>query len=79
MRQETPGICRLSSTSGFCLAIMRIAESLIRELVSSTPSTRSSVRSTASRSMYPDSEVSVRNSAYPATRAASEAPLMISL
>ena len=56
-------ICRFSSTSGFCLAIMRIAESLIRELASTTPSTRSSVRSTASRSTGPDSEVSHSSSA----------------
>ena len=56
-------ICRFSSTSGFCLAIMRIAESLIRELASTTPSTRSSVRSTTSRSTGPVSEVSESSSA----------------
>ena len=75
--QEVSLICRFSSTSGFCRAIMRMAESLIRELASTTPSTRSSVRSTTSRSTCPVSEVSDRSRAYPACRAASTAPLMI--
>ncbi len=61
--QEMSGIWRFSSTSGFCLAIMRMAESLIRELASTTPSTRSSVRSTTSRSTAPVSEVSESSSA----------------
>ena len=61
--QDVSVICRFSSTSGFCLAIMRIAESLIRELASTTPSTRSSVRSTTSRSTGPVSDVSESSSA----------------
>ena len=60
---EVSLIWRFSSTSGFLLAIMRIAESLIRELASTMPSTRSSVRSTISRSTGPDSEVSASSSA----------------
>jgi hypothetical protein len=76
--QDVSVICRLSSTTGFCLAIIRIAESLIRELASTTPSTRSSVRSMTSRSTTPVFEVSESSSAYPACRTASSAPLMIS-
>ena len=70
-------ICRFSSTSGFCLAIMRIAESLIRELASTMPSTSRSVRSTTSRSTGPVSEVS-ESSSVARLRTASYAPLMIS-
>ena len=69
---------RLSRTTGFCLAIIRRAESVIRELAMTMPSTCSSSRSMVSRSTSGDSLVCERISWWPASRAASYAPLMMS-
>jgi hypothetical protein len=62
---------RLSSTIGFCLAIIRNAESLIRELAITMPSTCSISRSMVCRSTSGDSLVCNRTSWRPASRAAS--------
>jgi hypothetical protein len=69
---------RFSSTNGFCLAIIRSAESFIRELAITMPSTRSNSRSMVSRSTSGDSLVCSRTSWYPPSRAASYAPFTIS-
>ena len=50
MTQGTSGTWRLRTIIGFCLAIIRIALSDIRELASKTPSTAPSSRSVQSRS-----------------------------
>jgi len=54
----TSGSTRLSTTVGTCLAIIRIAESLIRLLDRTMPSTEPRARSTAIRSARLDSCVS---------------------
>ncbi len=69
---------RLSRTTALCLAIMRSAESFIRELAITMPSTLASSLSMLVRSISADSPVWDRMSMYPAARAASKAPLMIS-
>ncbi len=46
---------RFSTTTGRCLAVIRMAESDIREVASTTSSTVDTARSSASRSSAPDS------------------------
>lgn len=74
----TPLTARFTITVGFCLAIMRIAESDIRELVSSTPSTSGRARSAMERSSWSDSRVWLSSTVYPASVAAASAPRMSS-
>ncbi len=62
---------RLSSTSGFCFAIIRSAESFIRELAMTIPSTCDSWPSAVRRSTSGDSPVCVRTNKKPASLAAS--------
>jgi len=69
---------RLRSTSGFCLAIIRRPESVIRELAMRRASTCPSSCSMVSRSTSGDSFVWERISRSFASRAASYAPLMMS-
>ena len=67
----TSGMIRFSSTSGFCFAIIRRAESVIRELAMMMPSTWLSSCSMVSRSTSGDSFVWERISSSFASRAAS--------
>jgi hypothetical protein len=69
--QLASGRIRFSSTIGRCLAIIRRAESVIRELAITMPSTWESSCSMVRRSSSGDSLVCERTSWYPASRAAS--------
>ena len=60
--QLASGMIRFSSTTGVCLAIIRSAESLIRELAMTKPSTCPSSRSMVCRSTSGDSLVCKRTS-----------------
>ena len=57
-----PVSTRLSTTVGRCWAITRIAESDIRDVPSTTPSTSGSARSSALRSTAADSYTSATSS-----------------
>jgi len=76
--QLASGSVRFNSTTAFCLATMRSAESVIRELAITMPSTWLSSFSMVWRSTSGDSLVCQRISWYRASRAASYAPLMMS-
>src|SRR3954471_2314643 len=76
--QLASGMTRLSSTTAFCLATIRNAESVIRELAMTSLSTCPSSCSMVCRSTFGDSLVCDSISWNPASRAASYAPLMMS-
>jgi hypothetical protein len=76
--QGTSTTARLRTTTGFCFAIMRIAESDIREPPRTTPSTTGSTRSSADRSSRSDSWASASRIVQPACAAVACAPRMIS-
>ena len=74
----TSTTARLRTTTGFCLAIIRMLESDIREPPRTTPSTTGSTRSSDERSSRSDSWASARTMVQPAWAAAACAPRMIS-
>lgn len=71
-------MARLRTTTGRCLANIRMAESDIRLLASTMPSTVDIVRSMAARSTWSDSWASISTVVYSSPIAASCAPRTIS-
>ena len=72
----TSSRARFNTTVGRCLAIVRSAESDILEPLITHPSTTGMRRSSAARSLAPDSRESTRTISYPASAAASWAALI---